>query len=211
MPTFQIMQMPTFQIMQIPSISEEIVQNDINIEKSNLFKNINYKYKIIYTGKLSFAQSFSNFQFFLDLIINIPETCFIYVGDNFKQIKTQDNIFSFNSVSQEQLQYLLSESDLGIVNLDKQHTTHNVPGKSLNYLAKGLPIIASLNSNNDFIDIINLNKIGYATSKELFEHEDIISEIKKIFKDYNKYSINAKNFIKQNCSVKSTFDKIRNI
>ncbi len=186
-------------------------QNDIVIEKYNLFNKINYKYKIIYTGKLSFAQSLKNFQFFIDLIINIPETCFIYVGDNFKQIKTHENIFSFNSVSQEQLQYLLSESDLGIVNLDKRHTTHNVPGKSLNYLAKGLPIIASLNTNNDFIDIINFNKIGYATSKELFEHEDIISEIEKIFKNYNEYSMNAKNFIKQYHSVKGAFDKIRKI
>tara|TARA_B100001057_G_C22613527_1_gene857543 strand:- start:356 stop:793 length:438 start_codon:yes stop_codon:yes gene_type:complete len=145
------------------------------------------------------------------LISQIPETCFIYIGDSYKEITTNNNIFSFNSISQENLQYLLKESNLGIVNLDKKHTTHNVPGKSLNYLANGLPIIASLNPGNDFIDVINDNKIGYATSKELFEDKNIHIEINNIFENYIEYSKNAKNYIKLNHTVKIAFDKIKNI
>ena len=186
-------------------------KEDIVSKKSKLFKNINFKYKIIYTGKLSFAQNLKNFQYFLDLIIQIPNACFIYIGDSFEQIKTCNNIFSFNSVSQEELQYLLNESDLGIVNLDKRHTTHNVPGKSLNYLANGLPIIASLNFNNDFIETINKNKIGYATSLELFEDNNILSEIKNIFNNYKEYSVNAKRYIDEKHSVKDAFDIIKDI
>ena len=186
-------------------------QADIIPKKIELFKNIKFKYKIIYTGKLSFAQNLKNFQYFLDLIIKIPNACFIYIGDSFERIKTTDNIFSFNSVSQEQLQYLLNESDLGIINLDKKHTTHNVPGKSLNYLANGLPILASLNANNDFIDTINKNKIGYATSLELFEDNNILSEIKNIFENYKEYSFNAKRYIDEKHNVKSVFDIIKNI
>ena len=184
-------------------------QEDIISKKSDLFNNINFKYKIIYTGKLSFAQNLKNFQLFLDLISQIPDVCFIYIGDNHDQISSSHNIFSFNSVSQEELQYLLNESDLGIVNLDKKHTTHNVPGKSLNYLANGLPIIASLNLGNDFIDIVNENGVGYATSKELFEDKNIYKEIKNIFDNYAEYSNNAKNYIKLNHSVKDVFDKIK--
>jgi len=184
-------------------------QEDIISKKSDLFNDINFKYKIIYTGKLSFAQNLKGFQLFLDLISQIPDVCFIYIGDNYDQISSSHNIYSFNSVSQEELQYLLNESDLGIVNLDKKHTTHNVPGKSLNYLANGLPIIASLNPGNDFIDIINDNNIGYATSNELFEDKNIYTEIKKIFDDHIEYSNNAKNYIKLNHSVKSVFEKIR--
>jgi len=184
-------------------------QDDIISKKSDLFKNINFKYKIIYTGKLSFAQNFKSFQFFLDLICQIPEVCFIYIGDNYEQLTTSHNIFSFNSVSQEELQYLLYKSDLGIVNLDKQHTTHNVPGKSLNYLANGLPIIASLNPGNNFIETVNDNKIGYATSKELFEDKNVYTEIMKIFDDYDQFSNNAKNYIKLNHTVKGAFDKIK--
>ena len=186
-------------------------QEDIISIKTELFKNIKFKYKIIYTGKLSFAQNLKKFQYFLDLIIKIPDACFIYIGDSFEQIKTSNNIFSFNSVSQEELQYLLNESDLGIVNLDKQHTTHNVPGKSLSYLANGLPIIASLNFNNDFIETINKNKIGYATSSELFEDNNIFSEIKNIFENYKEYSFNAKRYIDEKHNVKSVFDIIKNI
>ena len=186
-------------------------QNDITSKKSDLFKNINFKYKIIYTGKLSFAQNLKKFQSFLDIISQIPDSCFIYIGDSFDQIKNSYNIYSFNSVSQEQLQYLLNNSDLGIVNLDKQHTTHNLPGKSLSYLANGLPIIASLNERNDFIDTINLNKIGYATSLELFEDKNIISEIKNIFENYEEYSLRARKYIDVNHSVKYAFDIINDI
>jgi hypothetical protein len=150
-----------------------------------------------------------SFQLFLDQISQIPDVCFIYIGDNYDQISSSHNIYSFNSVSQEELQYLLNKSDLGIVNLDKKHTTHNVPGKSLNYLANGLPIIASLNPGNDFIDIVNENGVGYATSKELFEDENIHIEIKNIFDNYVEYSNNAKNYIKLNHSVKDVFDKIK--
>ena len=184
-------------------------QEDIVSKKSDLFSNINFRYKVIYTGKLSFAQNLKSFQLFLDLISQIPDVCFIYIGDNYDQIRSSYNIFSFNSVSQEELQYLLNESDLGIVNLDKKHTTHNVPGKSLNYLANGLPIIASLNPGNDFIDIVNENGVGYATSKELFEDKNIHIEIKNIFDNYDEYSNNAKNYIKLNHSVKDVFDKIK--
>ena len=184
-------------------------QDDIIPEKSDLFNDINFKYKIIYSGKLSFAQNLENFNFFLELISQIPEACFVYIGDNYNKISTSHNIYSFKSVSQEQLQYLLNECVLGIINLDKKHTTHNVPGKSLNYLAKGLPIIASLNPGNDFIETINSNKIGYATSNEFFEDKDILIEIKKVFDNYAEYSDNAKNYIKFNHSVKDTFDKIK--
>ena len=186
-------------------------QNNLVSKKSDLFKNINFKYKIIYTGKLSFAQNLKSFQFFLNLISQIPDTCFIYIGDSFNQIKNAHNIFSFSSVSQEQLQYLLNKSDLGVVNLDKQHTTHNVPGKSLNYLANGLPIIASLNANNDFIETINDNKIGYATSLDLFEDKKIILEIKKILENYEEYSLNAIKYIKLNHNVNYVFNKIKDI
>ena len=103
----------------------------------------------------------------------------------------------------------MNEYDLGSVNLDKKHTTHNVPGKSLNYLANGLPSIASLNPGNDFSEIININKIGYATSRELFEDKHIHIEIKKIFNNYTTYSNNAKNFMKLNHNVKDVFDKIK--
>ena len=184
-------------------------EDDIVSKKSDLFRDINFKFKIIYIGKLSFAQNLKSSQFFLDFISQIPEVCFIYIGDNYDQIISNHNVFSFNAVSQEELQYLLNKCDLGIVNLDKKHTTHNMPGKSLNYLFNGLPVIASLNPGNDFIDIINDNRIGYATSRELFEDKNIHSKIKYIFDNYVEYSNNAKNYIKLNHSVKSAFDKIK--
>ena len=80
---------------------------------------------------------------------------------------------------------------------------------SLNYLSNGLPIIASLNPGNDFIEIINENGIGYATSKELFEDKNIQMEIKNIFDNYIEYSNNSKNYIKFNHSVKDVFNKIK--
>jgi len=52
-------------------------------------------------------------------------------------------------------------------------------------------------------------RIGYATSKELFEDNNILSEIKNIFENYEEYSLNAKRYIDENHSVKGVFDIIK--
>ena len=48
---------------------------------------------------------------------------------------------------------------MGVFSLDKRHTTHNIPGKFLQYLSSGLPVFG-LCGESDITDIIQKNKFG---------------------------------------------------
>ncbi|HWU76081.1 MAG TPA: glycosyltransferase WbuB, partial [Rhodanobacter sp.] len=40
---------------------------------------------------------------------------------------------------------------------------HNIPGKFLTYMQSGLPVIASVNSGNDLIEMIRSADVGYVS------------------------------------------------
>ena len=48
----------------------------------------------------------------------------------------------------------------GLVFLDPNHQSHNIPGKFISYLEAGLPVAACVNSGNDLISIIKKNALG---------------------------------------------------
>jgi hypothetical protein len=48
----------------------------------------------------------------------------------------------------------------GLVFLDPNHQSHNIPGKFISYLEASLPVAACVNSGNDLINIIKNNQLG---------------------------------------------------
>jgi len=44
---------------------------------------------------------------------------------------------------------------VGLFSLAKNHTAHNFPGKILGYMVESLPILGSVNPDNDLQEIIN--------------------------------------------------------
>ncbi|WP_295182471.1 glycosyltransferase, partial [uncultured Christiangramia sp.] len=65
------------------------------------------------------------------------------------------NLTLLDPVDQEAYRKMLSEFDIGLFSLHKDHSTHNFPGKLLGYMAQGLPILGSVNTDNDVKEIIN--------------------------------------------------------
>jgi glycosyltransferase involved in cell wall biosynthesis len=56
----------------------------------------------------------------------------------------------------------LSEFDVGLISLDRRLKTHNFPGKLLSYVFCGKPILASLNSGHDLIELLHHADAGIA-------------------------------------------------
>ena len=59
---------------------------------------------------------------------------------------------------------------MGLVVLDRRHTSHNLPGKVLSYLQAGLPVFGAVNPENDLIDFVNGHGVGFATSDDNIEN-----------------------------------------
>ena len=70
------------------------------------------------------------------------------------------NITYLPPVSQDEFKIMLSEFDIGLFTLNKDHTTHNIPGKLLGYMVQEMPILGSINKDNDIEQIIGDNNAG---------------------------------------------------
>ena len=100
---------------------------------------------------------------------------FIFVGrgsdlndlKNLCEQRELTNILFFDEIEPDEIPGLYAQCDVGLLALDQKHKTHNIPGKFLSYMRAGLPVLASVNKNNDIIRLIHDNKVGRSCSSPL--------------------------------------------
>ena len=63
-------------------------------------------------------------------------------------------------IKYSRMKSMVSEFDIGMFSLHSWHKTHNFPGKLLGYMAQAVPILGSVNQDNDLIDLIEANEAG---------------------------------------------------
>ena len=156
----------------------DVLYNWANLQK---FEKKNDKYRkmlgledkvvFFYGGNLGHAQDMMNI---VRLAINMKDekqAHFVLVGagDEYElikdTIKRKDirNITLLPSVNQEEFKHMLSEFDVGLFTLSKNHITHNFPGKLLGYMVQGMPILGSINPDNDLKNILEEYEAGLVT------------------------------------------------
>jgi glycosyltransferase involved in cell wall biosynthesis len=153
----------------------EVLYNWANPIKHNGTEN-KYKKKLgienkivyFYGGNLGHAQDMMNI---IRLVINMKDVTNVHfvlvgAGDEFDLIKDAIskesllNITLLPSVNQAEFKQMLHEFDVGLFTLNKNHNTHNFPGKILGYLVEELPILGSINKGNDLKDILEQHNAG---------------------------------------------------
>jgi len=73
-----------------------------------------------------------------------------------------DNVHFIDEIDADRLPGLLAQCAVGLIALDPNHRTHNIPGKLLTYLHAGLPVLARINHGNDLEQLINDSGVGFA-------------------------------------------------
>jgi len=138
---------------------------------SDIRKQLNLGNKVLFVfgGNLGFAQDIDNL---LRLASSMKKhsnfhLLFIGEGTQFNKIKKwiaeyrmENNVSLLPAVSNEKYQSILNECDVGVISLRKDFKTDNYPNKLLNYLEYKLPILASINPNNELSDFIKEKQIG---------------------------------------------------
>ena len=121
-----------------------------------------------------------------------------------------ENLTIINSIDQKYVNTVCLMSYVGIFSLDKRHTTHNIPGKFLQYLSCGLPVFG-ICGHGDIVKIINKNNFGKTylgdNSNEAFE---VLNALIENIDNGAINSIDLKNYVKNNISTKDTAIKIYN-
>ncbi len=183
---------------------------NIKREKTNYRKQfaLEDKFIFVYGGNIGSAQGVDNLLKFCEGMKSKQQAHIVIVGNGseFNWVKKHiqnsqlTNVTLMNAISQEKFNGLLLEANVGMVTLDRGLTTHNVPGKFLAYLHAGLPVLASINPDNDLEDLIvkyNVGKVSVAGEDERF-----IGNGKALLIDCKQYTQNIKPLLDEVFSVK---------
>ena len=187
-------------------------QNTFYREKLNLSNKIVF----FYGGNIGQAQDMMNL---VRLAINLKINSvvhFVFVGSGDEVIKILDskekykldNISYLSPVSQEEYCKMLAEFDVGLFSLHYAHRTFNFPGKLLGYMAQGLPILGSVNKNNDLKEVIEGNNAGFITING--DDDGLLKNANKLL-DYSlrkKMGLNSRQLLLNKFSVQTAADKI---
>jgi glycosyltransferase involved in cell wall biosynthesis len=179
-------------------------QNHISLRSS---LGLEGKVIFFYGGNIGLAQNMENLMRLARSMLINENAHFLFVGagDEFELITTLKsewnliNVDIIPSVPQDEYKAILSEIDIGIFSLAKEHKCHNFPGKLLGYMLESKPILGSVNVGNDLLDFINDYKVGYAYING--EDDKLLSSAIKL--------VNEKALV--NKMGKNSFDLLNNV
>lgn len=129
------------------------------------------KIVFFYGGNIGHAQDMMNLVRLAKSVADYPSAHFLFVGSGdevelINQSISKDgiqNITYLPSVNQNEYEQMLAEFDVGLFSLHKDHKTHNFPGKLLGYMRQSMPILGSVNMDNDLENVLVEAQAGFVT------------------------------------------------
>lgn len=118
----------------------------------------------LYGGNLGPAQDAPLLPALADRVADRGHVLVVGEGLAFRELResasSRDNLHILDSVPQERFLSVALQCDLGLILLNRNLKTHNVPGKLLTYVEAGLPVLASVNRGNDLAELIHSHNAG---------------------------------------------------
>jgi glycosyltransferase involved in cell wall biosynthesis len=160
---------------------------------------------LIYAGNLGEAQGVENLAQVVLSQRDRLDCGFLIIGRGSKKewlhnfIKTHnlDNALLLDEVDLVTLSRYYRQSHCGLVFLDPNHKSHNIPGKFISYLEAGLPVAACVNSGNDLIKIIVQNRLGMVADN-LRQFSNDLNSVIISTNDKASYSVRARTYYENN-------------
>ena len=125
---------------------------------------------LVYAGNMGVAQGMGVLLDLAERMSHRRDIGFLFVGrgSDAQRLRVDaaerglDNVLFFDEIDPTEIPGLYAQCHVGLVALDPRHKTHNIPGKFLSYMQSGLPVLASVNSGNDLIRMIEDEQVGSA-------------------------------------------------
>lgn len=131
----------------------------------------NRKVNIVYGGNMGDAQDLLSLIDSIDYSILGQRATILLIGDGnqFDKIekiinkKNLTNIVLMPTVDRKTYLSFMSKADIGLVSLSKKMSSNNYPLKMIGYMQLSKPILASVNKNNEIIQMIVNNNVGFVS------------------------------------------------
>ena len=155
--------------------------NKVDGDSINIRETLGLTDEIIffYGGNIGYAQDMKNLMRLVKRMKKFKKAHFLFVGQGdevglINELATEwklKNDSYLPPVTQDEYEDILTQVDVGLFSLSAKHTSHNFPGKLLGYMVESLPILGSVNQDNDLMEIIHEYEAGYISingNDELF-------------------------------------------
>jgi len=159
------------------------------------------KINIVYGGNMGDAQDLLSLINSIDFNILSNRAVLFLIGsgnqfDKIKKtirIKKLPNIVLINPIDRISYLSVIQNADIGLISLSSKILSHNYPLKMIGYMQLSIPILASVNNNNEVISTIRDNDIGLvslASDKGSFN-----KNLNKMIDDKNMRKVQGENAI----------------
>ena len=152
-------------------------------------------------------------------LLKYDEAHFVLIGagDEVELVKQRIKDYSLTNmnlldpVDQVEFKKIISEFDIGLFSLHKNHTTHNFPGKVLGYMVQAMPVLGCVNPGNDLKEVIEAANAGYVSISG--EEETLINNAISLLelKNRKEKGLNSKKLLQEKFSISAACDTILKI
>jgi glycosyltransferase involved in cell wall biosynthesis len=126
------------------------------------------KIVFFYGGNIGVAQDMDNILRLAERLKSRREAVILLVGEGSEyarvgtaiRVRGLDNVRLLPSVEQDEYLQMLQEFDVGLITLHPSLKSANIPGKLLGYLQCAMPTVASVNSGNDLVQLLQESGAG---------------------------------------------------
>ena len=172
------------------------------------------KFVALFGGNLGKGQRIENIVYLAEHYITKQNIVFLIIAkgvekDRLQRIaeeKSLTNIRFMDFMPQKDYLNLTKSVDLGLVSINENYLVPTCPSKAVSYMAAGVPVLAMINSDNDYGQMIEKARAGYwavgSDKKRTIEQFDKILSSPEI---RHSMSEAGKLFYKQNCTVEVAY------
>lgn len=209
---------PPEKLHMLPNWSDMIaVETEDNIRELRNKEGFENKFIIIFGGNIGLPQKLGNIVALAEACQDKKDILFLIMGggnerknlEDLIATKNLDNIQLRDSVPQEEYMKWVQMADVGLISLSEKFTIPNIPSKSLSYYNSKTPILASIDLNTDYgqlLDDLNVGVWAEAGKTNLLKQKLLMlyadPELRKTMGE------NGWNYMKNNLSSAHAYDTV---
>jgi glycosyltransferase involved in cell wall biosynthesis len=175
------------------------------------------KFVAVFGGNLGKPQELDFLLELAGLYKDNDDIAFLIIGSGTERQRLEERIQSlslFNVHVREQVptsdyEELVRACDIGLINLNRRFTIPNIPSKTLSYFDAGIPILAAVDPNTDYGDMLRQAQAGYCSITG--ELEPYKQNFEKLYRDRGlreRLGINGRNYLKRHWTVEQAYSTI---
>lgn len=202
----------------------DLLPNWMKVPKINKNK-IDYKQKYglegktvcVFGGNIGWPQELTFLLELAEACLDKPDLVFLIIGkgilkaqiEKIAQEKKLTNVIIRDFIPRNDYEGLISQCDIGLINLDRRFTIPNIPSKTVGYFAMGLPILASVDKSTDYGKILEESRAGlWSITGDLDGYKSNLEKLLCNEALRKQMGANGRKYLEENLTVESTYDRI---